>query len=266
MKRLFLILICLVMLLMTLSSSAAVEYLMLEELQQVEGPATVHVVARTKEPTGLSGGYHTSKTRWQWEIKTSDGSFVPVYYYVNMDWYGAMSTGERSFVLNHKECDLTIEVSANGGWKGIKISAVSKPLSAEDIGPILLFTVAFAVVLVLFMLYSDRQNNPGARSQDKYIKKTQLLAVNGIQYTTHKGIVGNAILGHMVAGDIGAIIGALSSEQVHSDNEFTFLVYYNGGRYGKKKVVEKVRQSNARFKVLAEKLEDDCIVVNRKQL
>ena len=257
MKRLFLILICSVILFTTLSASAAIEYLTLEELWQIKGPATVHVVARTKEPTGLSGGYHTSKTRWQWEIKTEAGSFLPVVLYVDHAQYEAMSLSERSFVLNHNECDLTIEVSTNGGWKDAKVSGVSKPLTSSDIRPLLLKSlglIAFMGILFLIFFPTDRS---GSRSQDKYIKKTRLLAVNGIQYTTHKGIVGNAILGHMVAGDVGALIGAMSSEQVHSDNEFTFLLYYNGGRYGKKKVIEKVRQSSARFKILVDKLEDD---------
>ena len=249
--------ICSVILITTLFASAAIEYLTLEELRQVKGPATVHVVARTKEPTGLSGGYHTSKTKWQWEIKTEAGSFLPVSLYVDHDQYGDMSLHERSFVLNHKECDLTIEVSANGGWKDTKVTGVSKPLTSRDIGPILLTSLGLIAFMGILLLIFFGRDSSGSKSQDKYIKKTRLLAVNGIQYTTHKGIIGNAILGHMVAGDAGALIGALSSEQVHTDNEFTFLVYYNGGRYGKKKVTEKVRQSNARFKVLVDKLEDD---------
>ena len=39
-------------------------------------------------------------------------------------------------------------------------------------------------------------------------------------------------------------------------NEFTFLVYYNGGKKGNKKEVEKVRQSSKRFDILVSKLED----------
>ncbi len=240
----------------SVTASAAIEYLTLEELNQVEGPATVHVVARTKEPTGLSGGYHTSKTKWQWEIKNAAGFFRPVNLYVDHDQYGDMSLHERSFVLNHKECDLTIEVNAYGDWKDTKVTGVSKPLTSSDIGPILLTSLGLIAFMGILLLIFFGRDSSGSKSQDKYIKKTRLLAVNGIQYTTHKGIVGNAILGHMVAGDVGALIGAMSSEQVHTDNEFTFLVYYNGGRKGNTKEIEKVRQSNPRFEILAKKLED----------
>lgn len=48
----------------------------------------------------------------------------------------------------------------------------------------------------------------------------------------------------------------MSAEQTHSDNEFTFLVYYGKGKKGNKKEVEKVRQSSKRFSVLIAKLED----------
>ena len=256
MKRIFLILICSVILLTALSASAAIEYLTLEELNKVEGPATVHVVAKTDEPQGMSGNYLTSKTTWRWKVKSESGSFLYSGLSVNMTQYQEMSTGERSFVLNHKECDLEIAISASGSRKVTKVSAVSVPLTSADIGPLLLKALGLCALFVILMLIFFPIHGTGGKSQDRYIEKTRLLAVNGIEYTTHKGLVGNAILGHMVAGDIGALIGAMSSEQRHTDNEFTFLVYYNGGRKGRTKETEKVRQSSARFQVLVSKLED----------
>lgn len=240
----------------SITASAAIEYLSLEELRQVKGPATVHVVAMTDEPKGKSGEYLTSKTTWRWRIKNQNGTFLPVDLYVDMTQYKEMSLGERSFVLNHKECDLTIEVSATGGWKDGKIEAVHVPLTSADIGPLLLKALGLCAFFAILMLIFFPIHGSGGRSQDRYIEKTRLLAVNGIEYTTHKGIIGNAILGHMVAGDVGALIGAMSSEQRHTDNEFTFLVYYNGGRKGNTKEIEKVRQSNPRFEILVKKLED----------
>ena len=255
-KRLSILITCLVLLLFCTSAMAAIQYLTLEELKQTQGPATVHVIAKSTEPTGKSGEYLTSKTTWRWQIKNESGRFVPVNFYVNMDWYGDMTLGERSFVLNHKECDLTIEISENGAWTGGKIRSVSMPLSKDDIGPILLGALASFAIMGYFLLIPELKNREGTRSQDAYIKKTQILAVNGIQYKTHKGAVSNAIIGHMVASDIGALVGAMSAEQIHTDNEFTFLVYYNGGKKGNKKEVEKVRQSSKRFDILVSKLED----------
>ena len=237
-KRSGLLIACLVLFLFGISAVAATKYLTLEELQQVKGPVTVRVIARTDEPTGLSSGYHTSKTTWRWQIRNENGRFVPVDLYVDMDWYGDMSLSERGFVLNHKECALTIEVSESGSWKGTKISGVSKPLSKDDIGPIILAVLGVLAVTGLSFFISSRRDKAGTRSSDRYIRKTKILAVNGIQYKTHKGIISNAIVGHMVAGDIGALVGAMSAEQVLTDNEFTFLVYYNGGKQGKKKEVE----------------------------
>jgi hypothetical protein len=216
----------------------------------------VHVVAKTDEPQGKSGNYLTSKTTWRWRVKSESGSFLYSGLSVNMTQYEDMSLGERSFVLNHKECDLEIEISASGSRRGTKVIAVSVPLTSADIGPLLLKALGVCAFCVILMLIFFPIHGSGGRSQDRYIEKTRLLAVNGIEYTTHKGMIGNAILGHMVAGDIGALIGAMSSEQRHTDNEFTFLAYYNGGRKGNTKENEKVRQSNPRFEILVKKLED----------
>ena len=117
---------------LSLTAYAAVKYLTLEELRQVQGPATVHVIAKTAEPTGMSGTYMTSKTKWDWLVKNEAGNFVPVYgLYVDMDQYQNLSSG-RSFILNHKECALTIEISNNGKWTVTAVKAVSKPLSKKD--------------------------------------------------------------------------------------------------------------------------------------
>ena len=255
MKRIILCLFGLLLMLGLFGADAAVRYLTLEELRQTPGPATVHVVARSGEPGEESVGSFTSKTTWQWEIKNRDGGFSDSGLFVDMKQYEAMTLSERGIVLNHKECDLTLDISATGAWKVVKISGVSRPLSKDDIRPIILAALGIAAVTGLSLLIRSVRNKAGTRASDQYIQKTKILAVNGVQYTTHKGIVSNAVVGHMAAGDTGALIGVLCSEQVHTDNEFTFLVCYNGGKKGNKKEVETVRQSSKRFNVLVSKLE-----------
>lgn len=85
-----------------------------------------------------------------------------------------------------------------------------KAIIKKRLGPILLCALGMIAFIVIFAFVSERKS--GSRSQDRYIKKTRILAVNGVEYVTHKGMISNAVLGHMVAGDIGAIIGAMSAE------------------------------------------------------
>ncbi|MBR4428835.1 MAG: hypothetical protein IKS78_05710 [Clostridia bacterium] len=114
----------------------------------------------------------------------------------------------------------------------------------------------FAFILSILFEVNNRRYNAGTRDIDKHIKYTRVLAVNGIEYVTDKGAVSGAIAGHMLAGNIGAYLGAMSARQVHTDNEVTFLVFYDESKRGDKKAVEKVRQSEERFKFLVSKLED----------
>lgn len=117
MKRTILITVTLCLLLMGMlgSAVAAGKYSSLEELLQTEGPATVRVVAKTDEPTNMHMKETlTAKTTWRWLVQDQSGSFRPSSLYVDMDQYQGMTIGDRSFVLNHKECALTIDISASG--------------------------------------------------------------------------------------------------------------------------------------------------------
>ncbi len=61
------------------------------------------------------------------------------------------------------------------------------------------------------------------------------------------------IVGGMLAGEYGALYGALSaSNQSPAINEFTFLVRYDTGI----RKTEKVRENTPRFQFLVSKLED----------
>ena len=122
---------------------------------------------------------------------------------------------------------------------------------------IILVSLPFVIAFAIYLSIEDKKYNAGTRDVDQLIKKTKLLSVNGIQYVTHNGALSGAIVGHMLAGDIGAIAGAMSAEQVHRDNEAIFLVYYDESKKGAKKEVEKVRLSSGRFKFLLSKLGDD---------
>ncbi len=256
MKHIIGVMLCLLVLLIPALANAAGKYLTLEELKQTEGPATVQVIAQTSEPTGKSVGYLTSKTTWRWKIKNEAGEFVPTNLYVDMDQYEKMSLSERSYVLNQKVCALTISIQSTGSVRITKISGAPKSGSKGDAKSFFLAVVGLLIIFGAFILFIEMDAKAGTRSQDVYIQKTRILAVNGVEYVTHKGAFSRAIIGHAVAGSIGAILGAMSAEKVHQDNEFTFLVFYNGGKKGNAKEVETVRQSNKRFKVLLSKLED----------
>ena len=114
----------------------------------------------------------------------------------------------------------------------------------------------FAFIFSILFEVNNRRYNAGTRDIDKHIKYTRVLAVNGVEYVTDKGAVSGAIAGHILAGNIGAYLGAMSARQVHTDNEVTFLVFYDESKRGDKKSVEKVRQSEERFKFPVSKLED----------
>ena len=129
----------------------------------------------------------------------------------------------------------------------------------------MLASIPLVLIFSLGLWIYEKQYNAGTRAVDQLITKTRLLAVNGVETVTHKGALSGAIVGHMLAGDIGAVVGAMSAEQVHRDNEFTFLVYYSESKQGKKKEIEKVRQSSGRFHFLVSKLEDEAREKPKKQ-
>ncbi|MCR4621306.1 MAG: hypothetical protein K5663_04420 [Clostridiales bacterium] len=121
---------------------------------------------------------------------------------------------------------------------------------------VMLIFLPFAIALSVWLEVDKKRYNNGTRSVDKLITKTRIIAVNGVEYVTEKGVLSNAVVGRMLAGDIGMYLGAVNSKQVHRDNEFTFLVFYSEKKSGSKKVTEKVCQSSGRFSFLVSKLED----------
>lgn len=118
--------------------------------------------------------------------------------------------------------------------------------------PAMIFFTLFMVGVMIFATISNDKYDNGKRPKDSHITKTKIIAVNGIEETSHKGMYSRAILGGMLAGESGALLGALSAtKQEHVDNQFTFLVYYSGGEIE----TENVKQSSGRFKFLVSKLE-----------
>ena len=154
MKRARAMVLALILVCFLFSTAQATTYITFSELLETVGPATVHVIARTDEPNGMLRGDLTARTTWRWLIQDEDGEFKPSRLFVDMDKYEAMSLGSRSFVLNHKECDLTLSVSKDSGYRWINdISAVSRPLQWSDAGYIIsLFAggLLFAVLVYAF--------------------------------------------------------------------------------------------------------------------
>lgn len=111
-------LILLVLLLVGLSTTAVakVETLTYEELLSLKDPQTVSVLAKTGEPTKMSGSYFTTATTWPLFIKNSIGEFIQTDLFIDMDQYDKMSLGERCNVLNHKEFTLTVTIDENKQW------------------------------------------------------------------------------------------------------------------------------------------------------
>ena len=144
-------------------AGAAIEYLPFEKLRDVQGPAVVHVVARTGEPTELRlQSVLTDKTTWRWLIRDSSGTFALSSLFVDMDQYQAMSLSERDFVLNHKECALTIDVSSNGAWKVTAIKGVPEPITAQNIGRVLMLIIGLTgggIALYLFLNRGERASS-----------------------------------------------------------------------------------------------------------
>ena len=79
----------------------------------------------------------------------------------------------------------------------------------------------------------------------KNIEKTKLITVNGQgakSYTTTNGAIGRAIVGSMVAGPVGAVIGA-STARTHTTtkdepSKYMFMVYYKNGSRERDTVTE----------------------------
>ena len=114
------------------------------------------------------------------------------------------------------------------------------------------FTIAFAI-LMIWAKSAEKKYNDGKQDTDKHIKSTQIIAVNGVTPNVSGKVLRRMIVGGMLAGEYGALYGALSaSNQSPAINEFTFLVKYDTGI----RKAEKVRENTPRFQFLVSKLED----------
>lgn len=102
----------------------------------------------------------------------------------------------------------------------------------------------------------DKIDNPKLVS-DKHITKTKVLAVNNdtVTYTNGGISIGGAVIGGLIAGDVGAILGGLSgskySQTQNGENIYTFLVCYDD----RPPETEKVKESDRRFKFLISKFD-----------
>ena len=90
--------------------------------------------------------------------------------------------------------------------------------------------------------------------KDDHIKRTKIIAVNGIEKSVTKGALARGIIGGFIAGAPGAALGALTAntETRTVKNVYTFLVYYDN-KFNP--VVEKVTEGTSRFQTLVNKLE-----------
>ena len=114
------------------------------------------------------------------------------------------------------------------------------------------FTIAFAI-LMIWAKSAEKKYNDGKQDTDKHIKSTQIIAVNGVTPNVSGKVLRRMIVGGMLAGEYGALYGALNASRHSADiNEFTFLVKYDNSI----KKTEKVREDSPRFKFLISKLED----------
>ena len=125
------------------------------------------------------------------------------------------------------------------------------------LGPLLIISVVLGVICTIAASISQSRYNDGTRKVDGYIKKTRILAVNGVNWVTKEGAITNALAGSAIAGGVGAILGYALTRNEHYDNEFTFLVFYDARKQGNRREIEKVRQTSGRFQFLISKLEDE---------
>ena len=125
------------------------------------------------------------------------------------------------------------------------------------LGPLLIISVILGVICTIAASISQSRYNDGTRKVDGYIKKTRILAVNGVNWVTKEGAITNALAGSYYAGGLGAMLGYALTRHEHYDNEFTFLVFYDARKQGNRREIEKVRQTSGRFQFLISKLEDE---------
>lgn len=94
-------------------------------------------------------------------------------------------------------------------------------------------------------------------SQDRHIRKTQILAVNNDQIvdTQQRVSIAKALIGGLIAGEAGFIIGGLSGSSTsivrNGPNTYTFLVVYDD----RPPVTETATEGSKRFQFLITKLE-----------
>ena len=134
---------------------------------------------------------------------------------------------------------------------GIVLKAISDH-TVLIIAAMFAFTVALTVLMV-WARSAEKKYNSGQQTADKHIKSTRIIAINGVTPNISGKVLRGMIVGGMLAGEYGALYGALNASRHSADiNEFTFLVKYDNSI----KKTEKVREDSPRFKFLISKLED----------
>lgn len=115
------------------------------------------------------------------------------------------------------------------------------------------------------MVYSDdpaldsileKTKNMREIMKDKHITKTRIIAVNNETVTSNSGsVIGRAAIGMMVAGEVGAVVGAMSAggkkTTASGENTYTFVLMFDD----RPPETEKVKETDKRFQFLISKLE-----------
>ena len=133
---------------------------------------------------------------------------------------------------------------------------MDKPANDNALGLFFIIMGAAAVVWIGTWFFGRLSDKRKYRQDliDAHITRAKIIAVNGIEKTVTKGAISRAIVGGMLAGEEGALLGALTAKtKTTVQNEYTFLVYYDN-KFNPE--TEKVKESSPRFRTLVNKLAD----------
>ena len=179
MRRAFAVMmLCCACLCLAAPAAFAVDYLTIEQLVHAQGPATVHVVAKTSEPYNTFGSHLKESSYWYWRVRAENGDFVlcpsiPTFSHAdflkeNLSW--------RSMVLNHKECDLTLYIDENGQITVGPFNTVSRPFALGDSWWVLLVAVIL-IGGVFFAVRLVNQNGPPVNAEERSNRRLGRLLV-----------------------------------------------------------------------------------------
>ena len=157
----------------------AVDYLTIEQLVHVQGPATVHVVAKTSEPYNTAlGSILKESSYWHWLVRAENGDFVvypSVPTFSHADFMKEDLSG-RSMVMNHKECDLTLYIDENGHVTVGSFGVVSRPFDLGDSWLVLLIAVIL-IGGVFFAVWLVKQNGLPVNAEERSNRRLGRLLV-----------------------------------------------------------------------------------------